>query len=573
MIKNSKFVKTAFAVAVLGLATLSAQAATMSVTSRVFATQVFAGTNPGDAITLQDIKVVNAVPLAIGDRVTVAVKLNGAKFASGIAGMKTGAVSSAAVVVGGAANLGAAILATGSGAIEYGSTISGSTAATGGTATSTASTNNADVIFVTFTATAAAPLGSNLLTLTAPTVSAAGMAVSGATVTAEAMIYVGLVAPTFGTAIQTSGSLEAAATPATVATSANGITITTAAATTDQRINLNATISSSSVTAGTLSATATGSTSQIQIGTLAMVASATAKDAGGNAYGVGAKNTSLILTAPVGYWAGLGTTGVVEVRANNAQACQGAVSTASTAFATAAAAAAATTVNITPANLAAVATTVPYHICISSIPGTVALATGAATLTGTLGTTVAQDSAVSLTSKDMASLASNGSTYDVQSYWPGALTGYKYSGYLRLTNTGTVAADVTAQNFTTAGVLNTAQPAKVIATGLAAGESRLLSTAAIDAIIGANPSGLTAGRVRITAPTNGLRVISMLQVDGGQLIEYPNVNNCTTSGAIAAVSGGGTGGAVGPGAGFTVAAVTGGGGTVTTTCTSGNSTN
>jgi hypothetical protein len=149
-------------------------------------------------------------------------------------------------------------------------------------------------------------------------------------------------------------------------------------------------------------------------------------------------------------------------------------------------------------------------------------------------------------------LALNGSTVDVQTYWPGALTAYNFNGYLRVTNTGTLSAAVTGQNYTTLGVLNTAQPAATIVT-LAPGESKILSTKAIDAIIGANPSGIDAGRVRIAAPTNGLRVVSMLQAASGNLTEYPNVNNCTTSGTVAAVTGGGG----------TVAAVAGGVATLT----------
>jgi hypothetical protein len=230
---------------------------------------------------------------------------------------------------------------------------------------------------------------------------------------------------------------------------------------------------------------------------------------------------------------------------------------------------------------AAVVTGTNYFVCMTKpTPTTNAATPIQATIAATVIPAYAVDS-IAAASGSGYSLAYNGSQYDVQSYWPGALSAYKFAGYLRLTNTGTVAADVTAQNFTTAGALNAAQPAKVI-TNLLAGESKLMSTLAIDAIIGANPSNLVAGRVRVTAPTNGLRVISMMQADGAQLIEYPNVNYCTTSGTVS----GGNGSVAIPDsaqasttaaspnlAGTGAAAISGGAvsGTISTVCTGANS--
>lgn len=166
----------------------------------------------------------------------------------------------------------------------------------------------------------------------------------------------------------------------------------------------------------------------------------------------------------------------------------------------------------------------------AAITPTIAATLSQGAVAGTYGTTSVSGTGYAL--------ALNGSTVDIQTYWPGALTAFNFKGYLRVTNTGSLSAAVTAQNYTALGVLNTAQPAATIAT-LAPGESKILSTEAIDAIIGANPSGIDAGRVRITAPTNGLRVVSMLQAASGNLTEYPNVVNCTTSGVVAAVTGGG----------------------------------
>ena len=55
---------------------------------------------------------------------------------------------------------------------------------------------------------------------------------------------------------------------------------------------------------------------------------------------------------------------------------------------------------------------------------------------------------------------------------------------------------------------------------LAAGQSVLLSSVEIDAVLGANPANLTQGRIRITAPTSGLRVQSLLQTGNSAPIEY-----------------------------------------------------
>lgn len=111
----------------------------------------------------------------------------------------------------------------------------------------------------------------------------------------------------------------------------------------------------------------------------------------------------------------------------------------------------------------------------------------------------------------------NGSVVDVLTYWPGALDAFSYKGYLRITNTGAVSAAVSAQHLTTGGALVGA--AQVITT-LAAGQSVLISSKTIDTQIGANPSNLESGRIRITAPTDGLRVQSLLQTGSDAPIEY-----------------------------------------------------
>jgi len=126
---------------------------------------------------------------------------------------------------------------------------------------------------------------------------------------------------------------------------------------------------------------------------------------------------------------------------------------------------------------------------------------------------------IATTSGNGYNLTFNGASVDVSSYWPGGLAPLGYNGYVRVTNTGSVAAAVTAQHINPAtGALS--GTSAVIVTSLAAGQSVVLSTATIDATVGAAPSGLGVGRLRITAPTNALRVQSLLQVGSNSPIEY-----------------------------------------------------
>jgi len=115
-------------------------------------------------------------------------------------------------------------------------------------------------------------------------------------------------------------------------------------------------------------------------------------------------------------------------------------------------------------------------------------------------------------------LTFNGASIDVLTYWPGALDAYSYKGYLRITNTGTLKANVSLAHVgKDDGVVGTA---KVIVADLLPGQSKLISTKDIDAVVGAAPSNLESGRAKVTAPTNGLRVQSLLQTGVDAPIEY-----------------------------------------------------
>jgi hypothetical protein len=151
---------------------------------------------------------------------------------------------------------------------------------------------------------------------------------------------------------------------------------------------------------------------------------------------------------------------------------------------------------------------------------------GTPTIASVLGGAVsASDSPDTLAAVNGTAFGLSSASVDVTTYWPGALSTFNYNGYVRITNTGSVAAPVSAQhiNPTTGAVQGTPV---VIISSLAAGQSVLMSSVAIDALVGAAPSNLTSGRLRITAPAaaNALRVQSLLQTGSDSPIEYTQVN-------------------------------------------------
>ena len=211
----------------------------------------------------------------------------------------------------------------------------------------------------------------------------------------------------------------------------------------------------------------------------------------------------------------------------------------------------------------------PYYVCLTP-PST---GNTASPIQATITATVRPASTKDLIGNASGlgfNLVFNGSRVEIATYWPGVLeiqnTGY--AGYIRLTNTGTVAAPVSAQHLSPANGLGTGTatvlnvPSALPGGVLASGQSVLLSTRQIDTAIGLAPSGFTSGRVVFTAPTNGLRVQSLLQNVAGNAtpVEYKNpLPECRTTG------GGGTVPAVVGGA-----APAGTIASVTTTCTPGS---
>jgi hypothetical protein len=331
------------------------------------------------------------------------------------------------------------------------------------------------------------------------------LAATSGVVTATATVLVGTVAAPVGAPVATTGLLEAASAAKTFATSAQGITLSAAANTSTSKVDLTTAVPSTKFTTTTASATETGLTTMIRLGSLTVTDNTSKVVAAGNgAYATGAKTTVATLTAPAGFFAPLGTTGVVQLVTAGGNACTGAVVGTSAIYATAALANAATSLSLPASPLTgAVTPGTIWDICMT-VNGTTAIANGTPALTATLGAAAAQDSVDTLASTPLLALTSNGQTVDVRSYIPAATVGY--TSYVRVINTGTLAAPVTGQWVYENGTVGTA--ATLIASHPAAASVTLSSTQIENALGAPANIGNNRPRLRLTAPTNGLQAQS-----------------------------------------------------------------
>jgi len=110
-------------------------------------------------------------------------------------------------------------------------------------------------------------------------------------------------------------------------------------------------------------------------------------------------------------------------------------------------------------------------------------------------------------------LAYNGSQIDINAYWGAKVKDAGYSSFVRVINTGSVPADISMAYID--NTTGTAGTSAIVITQLAAGASKMLAASVIEAAVGAQPFNYEAGRLRITAPTNGMRVQSFLQTATG----------------------------------------------------------
>lgn len=507
MIKNSKFVKTAIAAAALGLMAFSAQAtinATQAAQANViFAQELFQGSVPGTAVTIPTFSVFAPVAIPQGSTITVIVKLSGATFLT-VAAPTSPNAGGVVALVGAAAgrfNSNSATAVTGTGVVD--------------------ATANADSIAFTITNTGAAiGLGIELARFTNAAISAPGLATSGASVTATSAIYQNVMAatPVFGVAI-TNTVVEAPSAAATVATSSKLVVLNALAAATSQTIVIPA---QTSLTVGA-APTGSGAATTYRIGTLQIPSFATAAVAPQDATGAAAMAvpTSVVtVSAPAGYFAALaapaggGAAGGINLfprAAVGAAACQG------VALPVVLSGTPATATTATSAAIAVAASTaaLAYDVCVTT--GTGGTSGNAATLKTTTptigvvtGVTAAQFGSTALATTNLTALALNGSSVTAN-YWPASF-GPAYAGFIRVTNTGTVAAPVSVAYINpTTGVASSAFPLGVT---LAAGASTMLSSATIEAAMTGVAVVGAAGRVIVSAPTTALSVQTFVQTNG-----------------------------------------------------------
>lgn len=166
--------------------------------------------------------------------------------------------------------------------------------------------------------------------------------------------------------------------------------------------------------------------------------------------------------------------------------------------------AATTAVNLSTVIGARPVTAVPVYLC-ATYPTTAAITPARLTVSGKLGkfSTAYLDKTVAAT--PLYNLATNGKVVDVRSYVPLSVTGY--TSFIRIINSGAVAAQVTSQFINADGTLGASFPL----VSLAAAASITMSSTDIQAIMGAPVGGSTARpRLRLSAPTNDLQVQSQL---------------------------------------------------------------
>ena len=173
------------------------------------------------------------------------------------------------------------------------------------------------------------------------------------------------------------------------------------------------------------------------------------------------------------------------------------------------------------------ATATPTYVCMT-VDGTTVIPATTPSLTATLTPTAGTAENKPTATGNLYALALNGATVDVRGYVPWANVANGYSQFLRVINTGTSAAAVTATVINADGstggsgtILTSAQ--------FPVGSSTTIRADAIEAAVGALAASARP-RIRISAPTSMISVQSLLSVPGGIVTE--------TSGGLN--SGGGT---------------------------------
>ncbi|HZF78830.1 MAG TPA: hypothetical protein VEZ89_03475, partial [Rubrivivax sp.] len=199
---------------------------------------------------------------------------------------------------------------------------------------------------------------------------------------------------------------------------------------------------------------------------------------------------------------------------HTAEACNAAVAgttgTGTTAFTGATAGTAKTLITTT-----AVTNNTPWFVCLSAPSATNTATPVTATITADVLESETSELIDNATGTGYA-LTYNGSQVDVKNYFPNALAAFGYGSYIRVINTGSIAAVVSGSFINEAtGVAGQSYP---LSSAIAAGGAITLRGNLIESILGA-PGSADRPRLRLTAPTNGMTVQYYLQNPDGTITE------------------------------------------------------
>lgn len=159
------------------------------------------------------------------------------------------------------------------------------------------------------------------------------------------------------------------------------------------------------------------------------------------------------------------------------------------------------------------ASAAPYFVCVNSPSATNVATPVTPTIAVTATSAVATDKPTTASGTGYA-LGYNGSQVDVNNYVPSTVTGY--SNTLRIMNTGTVSAAVSVAKIdSTTGAVGTSG---VLGT-VAAGATTNFTASQIESVIGTIPA-TERPRLRLTAPTNGMKVQSFLGQPNGTTSDF-----------------------------------------------------
>ena len=337
-------------------------------------------------------------------------------------------------------------------------------------------------------------------------------------------VTVGTVVAVTGGAFNGVNVLEATTAATTVIDYAQAVTLAFVASTETKKIDLSSTPAGSSLTAGVAAA------SKVQIGRIRATNAGTAPNSLDAAVAAPAApavigvitETPIVVGSSNAYAAGYTVT--VGVASGAFVAKQGLLLS-STADCSGALGAGVSTQLPTSANTTSATTSVVVSSSGTIVPNAADLLAGpyvcsdytnvtAGTVLTALTPTIASTytrSSTSFTGNTLAAtngyaLSTNGQTVDVRTYIPAGTAGY--TSYIRVINTGTIAAAVSGQYVYQDGTLGTSG---TLVASLPSAGSTTLSSTQVEAALGAPV--VTAGarpRVRITAPASGMNVQSFI---------------------------------------------------------------